>query len=854
MSGEHSWLSGLEEMLAEVFQGCVDQFSEGDEYAALNAFRRKRADLCQAFTRDLGQASARYLAAHFRPIKSIYRFEIDPGGVRAQDQTLKWTYQPGLHLVVWTGEENASLEERLDSFQDRLAELMRQKGLCSEDNHLPVEIRLVDDEQVRDQIGFGVFPSGEIIRSQKIYPRDERTPRMSERGGVEKTYPTGQGPLLEELSSFDPKLAPEDRILRHAQSITSIPPERRGALQYHLMELKVNLIRKIISDQLGYLNIAKSWFRVEDLEDLYQRRIGSGKIGGKAAGMMLAYRILQEAADREVRGRVHIPPSYFLGSDLIYIYMAMNGLMHWNDQKYKPEHDIRSQYEQIQEEFLQGDFPPEVIGRLRGVLDEMGDQPVIVRSSSQLEDNFGTAFAGKYDSFFLPNQGTPEENLEALLRAIARTYASTLKPEALLYRRRRGLQDYDERMAVLIQAVQGERWGRYFLPHAAGVAFSRNLYRWSPEIRREDGFTRLVWGLGTRAVGRMGEDYPRLVALSHPHLQPDDSAEAVRRYSQRKVDLIDLETNQFRTLPVQQVLTPRYRPLPYLIQLDQGGYLAVPRMRVKGDDLQRAALTFQKLITDTPFIETLKEMLTTLETHYHDAVDVEYTLQIPDPRDGDGGLAISLLQCRPQPHLADVYDVQFPAGLSEERIIFSSSYLVPRGYLSSIHYVVFVKPEVYYALETAAERTAVARAIGALNEVLGRKEFICLGPGRWGSVNPDLGVFVSYGDIHNAGALIELCGENVGPAPEPSLGTHFFQDLMEAEIYPLVINFDDQDLVFNRDFFTDARNTLSRWVDVDPRVADCLQVIEVAEARPGHHLELIMDDQENKSLAYLVRD
>ena len=158
------------------------------------------------------------------------------------------------------------------------------------------------------------------------------------------------------------------------------------------------------------------------------------------------------------------------------------------------------------------------------MLATIGPYPVIVRSSSQLEDNFGTSFAGKYDSHFCPNQGTPEENLQALIRAIALTFASTFKPDALLYRRSRGLQDYDERMAILFQVVQGERFGRYFLPQGAGVAFSRNLYRWSPQIRREDGFARLVWGLGTRAVERVGNDYPRPVALSHPTLQPDDSA------------------------------------------------------------------------------------------------------------------------------------------------------------------------------------------------------------------------------------------------------------------------------------------------------------------------------------------
>jgi phosphoenolpyruvate synthase/pyruvate phosphate dikinase len=98
---------------------------------------------------------------------------------------------------------------------------------------------------------------------------------------------------------------------------------------------------------------------------------------------------------------------------------------------------------------------------------------LIVRSSSLLEDNFGTSFAGKYESHFCPNQGTQEENLEDLTCAIKRVYASIFNPDALLYRRSRELQDYDERMAILLQVVQGEKFGKYFMPHAAGVAFSQ---------------------------------------------------------------------------------------------------------------------------------------------------------------------------------------------------------------------------------------------------------------------------------------------------------------------------------------------------------------------------------------------
>jgi len=300
----------------------------------------------------------------------------------------------------------------------------------------------------------------------------------------------------------------------------------------------------------------------------------------------------------------------------MYIFMSMNGLMHWNDQKYKAEDQIWAEYPQIKEEFVAGEFPPEILVEFQSLLERIGTRPVIVRSSSQLEDNLGTSFAGKYDSYFCPNQGTLKENLRALVQAIASTFASTFKPEALLYRRSRGLQDYDERMSVLIQEVQGEKYGRYFLPFGAGVAFSRNLYRWAPHIRREDGFARLVWGLGTRAVERVGNDYPRLVALSHPTLQPDDSPEAIHYYSQRYVDLIDLEENNVKTLPVQDVITPAYPSLRFLVQIEQDGYLVTPRSRVMESDLPNLAITFDQLLQRTSFAPRLSELLRLLEQHF----------------------------------------------------------------------------------------------------------------------------------------------------------------------------------------------------------------------------------------------
>jgi hypothetical protein len=662
---------------------------------------------------------------------------------------------------------------------------------------------------------------------------------------------TERGAIAQDLLiSFNPELAPQDMLFEQALAIEKMPVEERIQADARLREIKVVLIRTLISDQLAYVNIAKDWFSIHDLSEIRRRKIGEGKIGGKSAGMLLASRILSEVGGEDIRCCLRIPESYFLGADMTYMFMTLNGLMHWGDQKYKSEEQIIADYPHIQQDFIAGEFPPDTLERLQELLDHTGKQPLIVRSSSLLEDNFGTSFAGKYESHFCPNQGSPEGNLRELTRAIKRIYASILNPDALLYRRAMGLQDYDERMAILIQAVQGEPFGNYFLPHAAGVAFSRNYYRWSPQIRREDGFVRMVWGLGTRAVERVGNDYPRLVALSHPLLRPEITTKAIRRYSQQYVDLIDLEHNEFKTVPVAKAFTPRYPVLRYIAQLDQGDYLGSLRSILLEKNVKRLVITFDELLKRTAFSERMKRMLKVLEKHYKSPVDTEFTLQIENPQSVKPEVVISILQCRPLSSLKEI-KAHLPPTLYPEDIIFSTSRMVPQGTVTGIRYVIFVAPEGYYSLPTPASRSEIGRAIGRLNSILEGTIFICIGPGRWGTTNPDLGVHIGYADIYNTRALVELAGEGLGLAPEPSFGTHFFQDLVEAEIYPLAVYLDDEDAVFNRDFFYNSPNRLAEKAPKEAGLSHALRLIDVTDFRPGHLIELVMDDEQGRAVAFL---
>jgi hypothetical protein len=832
-----------DKMLDLAISECAKVHFAGDQQRVRLSILRGECKTCKLLSHSLVIEIAKYLAQVDSTVKAVYQYEAE--GEPESDEGFNPT---GLHFIVWTGRKSAALNALADTLESALMVSQQKLGCVKTKLACYVlDMAIVDDRDVHEGRGLGLLISQEKLNSHLVWSRDDVTTQVPPQGIEEYLRVRYALP-----DSFDPEIIPESRLIDHALSIERLPPDERDLLETHLTELKVTLIRRIISDQLSYINIAKEWLTVADLEQIYSHRLGFGRIGGKSAGMLLAERVLKEVADEQIMAAINVPESFFLGSDLMYIFMAMNGLMHWNDQKYKSEDQIRSEYPRIHEEFMAGQFPPEILLELESVLEWIGSNPLIVRSSSQLEDSFGTSFAGKYDSHFCANQGTLQENLSALTQAIAKTYASTFKPDALLYRRSRGLQDYDERMAVLIQVVQGQRWDKYYLPFGAGVAFSRNLYRWAPQIQPEDGFVRMVWGLGTRAVERVGDDYPRLIALSHPTLHPDDSPLAIRRYSQRYVDLIDLEENSLKTLPVHEVLSSKYPPMRLLVQIERDGYFSIPHSNVLSSDIPNLAITFEGLLERTSFPSLLTKILQQLEQHLGYVVDIEFTVYVPDPHNAPSDVKISLLQCRHVPDLTSEHHIQIPANLLLEDTIFSSHFIVPRGYLSDVQYVIFVPPENYFALSDPTTRREIGKTIGLLNRALEKKRFICVGPGRWGTENIDLGVYVGYADICNAGALVELSGKGVGTGPEPSLGTHFFHDLLEAEIYPVTVNLDGVENVFNRDFFYGTSNCLRDWIDVGDDIASTIRLINVSSFRPGHRINLVMDDEMGYAVAFLV--
>ncbi|MBI4788603.1 MAG: PEP/pyruvate-binding domain-containing protein [Chloroflexi bacterium] len=662
---------------------------------------------------------------------------------------------------------------------------------------------------------------------------------------VEGLVTQRNGRTTEDVLAFNPELAPLDLLLKQAEQYEALPPEQRATVAHHLEEIKVVLIKTLIVDQLEFVRIAKHWFTAADFKEIRANCIGSGKIGGKAGGMWLAWKILQ-GAPPTIAQQVRVPRSYYVGANVSYDFLALNGL-EFLDQKYKPLEQTRAEWPQVQAAYVRSRFPEEIADRLRDILKETGKTPLIVRSSSRLEDNFGASFAGKYASFFCPNQGTLKENLRDLTLAIRRTYASVVNPDALAYRRRMGLLDYDERMAILLQEVQGETYHHYFFPALAGVAYSRSPIVWNRRLRREEGFVRLVAGLGTRAVERVADDYPRLIMLSHPSLRPEISTEDIRHYSQHQMDLIDLASNALVTLPVRRVLDRDYPHLAWLCSVDHGD--TILPLFARGPELaaDRLVLTFDNLLQRSHAAALLKGVLSTLEREYQVPVDVEFVIgiqaQSPAPR-----LTFHLLQCRPQAHRMGERVRDMPGDLAPEDELFRATRMVPQGHVGQIEYIVFVDPACYRGTAHAAHRTLIARIVGMLNKHLEGHSFILMGPGRWGSNNSDLGVPVSYGDIYNARLIVELAVTQQGITPEPSYGTHFFQDLVEAQIYPLALYPDKPADFLNAAFLQAANNYLANLLPEFAPYGHCVKVIHVPAECNGRHLDVVMDGE--KALAY----
>lgn len=547
----------------------------------------------------------------------------------------------------------------------------------------------------------------------------------------------------------------------------------------HQEALRQRILRVMISREDRMLALAGEHLSLDQLLAIHGRTIGSGFIGGKAAGMLLARAILvaSEATDDADWARIMEPhDSLFMASDTWYAFLVHNGLWPRFMTQRSPEGFLRDAPE-LQAAILKGGFPPEVRPELIRLLDHFGQYPILVRSSSLLEDGFGNAFAGKYDSVFLNNQGDPEQRLQALEQAIRQVYASAFSHDALHYRMARGLDQAEEPMALLIQRVNGRFHGAWYLPDAAGVGVSRNAFVWDSSMDPKAGMVRLVMGLGTRAVDRISGDHAWVVALDQPLRHPFRSQDESYSHSQHMIDLLDVAADGLTALPLSRLTTEAPQlPLRHLGEPDRR---ASERARELGLPTEVWRLTFDPLIRRSHFVPRMTALLARLEQAYQHPVDVEFTLHLAP----DGEPSFNLVQCRPLATLGEQPRQPMPPRPADSALLLASDGHFMGGNVNlPITRVLLVKAAEYSMLPLA-EKYAVASRIGKLLQALPPRHNVLLaGPGRWGTSSPELGIPTGFADLSRASVLVEIADMGNGMMPDLSYGSHFFQDLVESGI------------------------------------------------------------------------
>jgi hypothetical protein len=580
----------------------------------------------------------------------------------------------------------------------------------------------------------------------------------------------------------------------------------------------------------GIAGLVERFLKLEDFLAISDRLIGIGSVGGKTLGMLVARAIVREH-DPDLAARLEVHDSFFVGAEVFITYLVQNNVWWIREQQKQPEFFLQG-LEEGRKRILEGHFPPGILEQFQGMLDYFGESPYIVRSSSILEDARGNAFSGKYESVFVANRGSREKRKQALIEAVRRVYASVLDEETLLYRKRRGLLESEERMALLIMRVSGSPNGRYYYPQAAGVGLSFNPFAWHKDIDPQAGVVRLVFGLGTRAVDRSDDDYTRLVALNAPSRRPEANLDDVCEHSQRRMDCLDLQEDKFVSLPLQEVIEhgPDFPLDLYLSQTAQGF----------------SHITFDRLLRETPVARDLHRMLEVLESAYEHPVDIEFTLNFL----GDGSYRIHLLQCRTFQIRRELAGTSLPVQTPHATLLTAHGAVIGVSREQPLSRIIYIVTDKYAALPEQA-RHAVARLIGKLNRLhpADDRGLMLIGPGRWGTHSPSLGIPVSFTEISRASVVCEVVAMHESLIPDVSLGTHFFNDLVEHDMLYVAYFPKKTGNSVNDQWFREAPNRLLELEAGAASLAEVVRVIDCGD--PGQRVWLRADTTEQEALVFI---
>ncbi len=638
----------------------------------------------------------------------------------------------------------------------------------------------------------------------------------------------------------------------------------------HRLMLKSILLDLLVGDRRLRLKTIReallNYRTVEQLIGMVLHQFGRGTIGLKALGLEAAHAILNHPRIRDKYGidvPVKKPRSYYLGSNWLLEFLKLNDkkLGKYRRLKFETFERIMEVQEELEYDFLHSPMPRGVMRAIEEIIDNIR-RPIIARSSSKLEDNPEASFAGKYASYFLANEGSREERINALEVAIKRIWRSVFSPDAIIYRLKMGLVRRDEQMGVLVQKVIGRKFEvvypnpvtgereiwRLFCPTIAGVGFSRNLiYILSPKMKQEDGMIRIVVGLGTRAVERQ-RAYE--ASLSLPSFFPERDPIRKQKMTQSTMDVLDLTNNQIIHVPVSWAAKYSgkfYEIVRPFISVIRHGYIqqltSQHEIEFEGSPQQREwdniIIDFHSILQSSTkwkgfnFPDQLRRMFRALETELQFPVDIEFAGNIDDK----GNFNFYILQSRAQIFSETLQEVKIPRYRKNDVIIENNQCLTTGKTREGSEYLIYVNSAGY---KNYPDKQMIARAIGKIVHYPPIKEngSIAILPGRTGSNNPELGVPVHFSEISELKGLVEYGDELI--TTDISYGTHFYSEIRDVNIQFMPVQKNDPNVFFNETFLNNAPS-ITRQIVADDEIEKVIRVIHLTAAFPGKKAYLYMN-------------
>lgn len=577
--------------------------------------------------------------------------------------------------------------------------------------------------------------------------------------------------------------------------------------------------------------LVKKHFKPEDYFRVRDHMVGTGMVGGKTCGMLLARAIIRNLAP-DINAVLEPHDSFYVGSDVFYTYIVDNDF--WGIRvRQRTEEGYFTLAGELADRLRSGRFSREIEEQFTHILEYYGQDPYIVRSSSILEDGFDNAFAGKYESVFCANRGTPEERLEEFENAVRTVYASSAGLSALDYRKRRGLDRRDEQMALLVMRVSGSAYGSYYMPCAAGVGYSFSPYKFLNDIDSSAGMLRLVAGLGTSAVDRTEGSYPRLVSLDKPEATNFTTVAEKHQFSQRKAEVVDLKTRSLNRVPLDD-LEP---VLPAYVknQVLEHDTEAEASLHERGIWRNICFISCLGLVRNREMMERMQRMMHLIQKEYGEPVDIEFTINVSESRE----YMINLLQCRPLQVFKDGGGVTVPENVRAEDILLETRH-ASMGLSREVKLdrIVYVDPVKYYQLPYN-EKTAIAALIGRINWKYRDTgtHMMLLVPGRIGTSSPELGVPTAFSDISGFDAVCEIAENRAGYNPELSYGSHIFQDLVEAQILYTAVFPGERTIRFRPELLRQVPNRIGEIPGgAEKQEVICLADVSALDCRLYHDL------------------